>query len=307
MNNLNKNRIRQSVNNMTNYKVMKLWTVSAKGTFASLGRLPSHYGVNKPVFVIKWVPPASGKGSSNVRNVIESLGYPIETYVNFNIDDVVESTKYFIEESNRRARNYLSRIHVNPNNVNKVVEALNTIQQNNAISLGKSYSQIRNGVGSSGKKLSNKLDIFLQQAIQLRKNITFETTGMSGFPEWLFTQKGLNNTNYDVHIVFPLVPFPITWERYRRRAALMLRSGKGFRFTSWKESARTQYRKPYDNFLNLITSTKKLNLLKSVTILPFEGRPLKYIVKSREGLRSQNLASIEAVVEKFRNSSVANQ
>lgn len=292
---------------MTNYKVLKLWTAAPKGTFASLARLPSHYGARKPVFVIKWGPPASGKGSAAVKKAIESLGYPMETYVNFNIDDVVEATKYFIEESNRRARKYLANVNVNANNVNKVVDALNTIKQNNAVAIGKPYRQIRNGIGSSGKRLSNKLDIFLQQAISLRKNITFETTGIGGFPDWIFTNKGLNKTNYDIHIVFPLVPFNVTWERYRRRAALMLRSGKGFRFASWKEEALSQYRKSYDKFLDLVADARKIGLLKTITVIPFEGHPLKYTVNPREGLRSQNLVPIRSAVENFRNSSVAVQ
>lgn len=302
-NNLNKNRVSKTVNDMTNYKVLKIWTGSNKGSFATLGRLPSHVGSHKPNFVIKWGPPASGKGSQAVKDVIASLGWPLDTYVNFNIDDVVEATNYFKEESNRRARNYLARVGVvNIQNENKVVAALNTIKQNNALILGKPYSQIRNGVGQSGK-LSTKLNTFLENAISLRKNITFETTGMGGFPNWLFTERGLSNKNYDIHIVFPLVPFNVTWERYRRRAAQMLARGKGFRFASWKDEAIKQYQKSYDKFISLVEDARRVGTLQTITVIPYNGRPIKHVSNPRPGLRSENIPTIRAAVRNFRNSS----
>ena len=306
-NNLNQNRVRKAVNDMTNYKVLKIWTGSGRGSFATLSRLPSHVGSNKPNFVIKWGPPASGKGSEAVRNVIASLGWPLDTYVNFNIDDIVEATNYFKEESNRRARNYLARAGVvNTQNENKVVEALNNIKQNNAIKIGKAYSQIRNGVGASGK-LSAKLNLFLENAINLRKNITFETTGMNGFPDWLLTKRGLSGKNYNIHIIFPLVPFNVTWERYRRRAAQMLIRGKGFRFASWKDNAIKQYQQSYDSFIKWITTVRETEdlQLQTITVIPFNGRPIKYIKSGRRGLRSENIVPIRAAVANFRNSSTA--
>lgn len=302
-NSLNKNRVRKTVNDMSNYKVLKLWTTPTKGTFAGLGRLPSYYGSNKPVFVIKWGPPASGKGSVAVKDFIKSLGYPLDTYVNFNIDDVIEATNYFIEESNRRARNYLKIANPTPNNENKIVAALNKINFNNSIRLGKTYTNIRNGLGSSGTKLSNKLNIFLQQAIELRKNITFETTGMGGFPDWLFTERGLSATNYDIHIVFPLVPFEVTWERYRRRAAKMLIAKKGFRFASWRDGAIKQYRQSYDKFLDVVADARKMGLLQSVAVLPEGNKPFVYKVSARAGLRSENMRPIRNAVSKFRKTS----
>jgi hypothetical protein len=302
--------IAQSINSMTNYKALRIWTGTPKGVVASLGRLPSYYGVNKPNFIIKWGPPASGKGSPAVKAVIESLGYPQNTYVNFNIDDIIEATNYFRNESMKRAQNYFTKKGVNSTSENNIVNKLNNINQNNATRIGGVYSQVRNGVGTNGKtKLSTKLTLFLEQAISLRKNITFETTGMGGWPDWIFTERGLNKKNYNIHIIFPLTPFPVTWERYRRRAAKMFLAKSGFRFASWKDSARLQYKKSYEKFSNIIDRAREVGSLQTITVLPFQGAPIRYTAPRNATnefrLRSRNLMSIKKEVAIYKNTANA--
>jgi hypothetical protein len=302
--------IAQSINAMTNYKALRIWTAAPKGAAASLGRLPSYYGVNKPNFIIKWGPPASGKGSPAVKAIIESLGYPPDTYINFNIDDIVEATNYFRAESMKRAQNYFNRKGVNSTSENNIVNKLNNINKNNAKKIGGVYSNVRNGVGTNGKmKLGTKLSLLLEQAIKLRKNITFETTGMGGWPEWLFTEKGLNKKDYNIHIIFPLVPFSVTWERYRRRAARMFLAKSGFRFASWKDSARDQYKKSYDKFSKLIDQAREVGSLQTITVLPFQGPPIRYTAPrnatNESRLRSRNLLSIKKEVANYKNTANA--
>jgi hypothetical protein len=310
-NSLNANEVRRAVNNMTNYKLLRIWTASGKGESALLSRLPSHYGnTNKPNFIIKWGPPASGKGSQAVKDTIASMGWPLDTYVNFNIDDAVQATELFKRESTRRAQEYLNKVRNDPNKknlnlttINGIVNALNTINSNSALKIGKAYTNIRNGVGTNGRKLGAKMDAFLQQAIELRKNITFETTGMGGFPEWLFSQKGLSDTNYNIHIIFPIVSFETSWARYRRRAAEMLiRNRAGFRFASWKDEARKQYRKSYDKFLGVVDESRQIGLLKTITVIRPSGTPVRYFKTNRPGLRSANLPEIRRIVAAYKNS-----
>jgi hypothetical protein len=49
----------------------------------------------KPVFVYKWGPPGSGKSSSKVLGAVEQIGYPLDNYVNVDIDQIYESLMPF--------------------------------------------------------------------------------------------------------------------------------------------------------------------------------------------------------------------
>jgi hypothetical protein len=44
-----------------------------------------------PIYVLKWGPPGSGKSSAKVTEFIKSLGQPIENYVDYSTDKLVES------------------------------------------------------------------------------------------------------------------------------------------------------------------------------------------------------------------------
>ena len=52
-----------------------------------------------PIYVLKWGPPGSGKSSSKVTDFIKSLGQPIENYVDYSTDKLVESYVPFRSET----------------------------------------------------------------------------------------------------------------------------------------------------------------------------------------------------------------
>jgi hypothetical protein len=287
---------------------------------ASLFKLKSPPNGVQPNFILKWGPPASGKGSHAVAEAIEALGQPMSSYIKIGIDDLVESTTYFKKESLHRAQNVFNaargtKRQVNSTNTNSIIKFLNKIPENNALKIGGVYTGIRETVGSNGAKLSNKLNDALKEAIKQRKNITFETTGMTGWPLWLFDPEspfGLKAYNYNIHIVFPLVPFLITWRRYRQRAAYQFRAGKGIRFAASRGTLRQQYVASYREFENLFRKARNNNILSSVTVLPYNRRPITYIAKRRNmanmgaaRLRNRSLLSVLKAVSDFRNS--ANQ
>jgi len=306
---LDPNKTRQAVNGIANRNATRIFIRAPQGQAVSLFRLQSPPIKERPNFVIKWGPPASGKGSADVKAAIEALGQPMSSYIQIGIDDLVEATKYFKNESMNRAKEIFNtrRNVVNSTNKNSITAFLNKITEANAKKLGNVYSGIRNSPGSNGSKLSNKLNSVLKQAISLGKNITFESTGLGGWPNWLFTNSGLKASNYNVHIVFPLVPFVITWRRYRQRAAYQFLKGNGIRFASTKKQARQQYVASYTQFENLFREVKNNNLLTSVTVLPWQKKPIKYTaprlnVANTGRLRSRNLLAVMKAVGNFKRS-----
>ena len=52
-----------------------------------------------PIYILKWGPPGSGKSSSKVTEFIKSLGQPIENYVDYSTDKLVESYVPFRSET----------------------------------------------------------------------------------------------------------------------------------------------------------------------------------------------------------------
>jgi len=49
----------------------------------------------KPIFVLKWGPPGSGKSSAKMEEFIRSLGVPLNSYMNYNSDDIFERMMLF--------------------------------------------------------------------------------------------------------------------------------------------------------------------------------------------------------------------
>lgn len=46
---------------------------------------------DNPVYILKWGPPGSGKSSSKLDDVVKAFGYPLDSYMDFNSDVVIES------------------------------------------------------------------------------------------------------------------------------------------------------------------------------------------------------------------------
>jgi len=53
-----------------------------------LERFPS---VDRPIFLLKWGPPGSGKSSDKVRTFIETLGVPFRNYIDYSPDKIIEN------------------------------------------------------------------------------------------------------------------------------------------------------------------------------------------------------------------------
>jgi len=55
--------------------------------------------VERPFFILKWGPPGSGKSSETVQSTITSLGVPLEDYMEYSPDKIIENLLPFRFES----------------------------------------------------------------------------------------------------------------------------------------------------------------------------------------------------------------
>lgn len=200
--------------------------------------------VMTPIFVIKYGPPASGKGSKHVKDVIESFGDDIDTYVHFNVDDLVEGEKRF----RNNTMTLVPTLFGPKNDANKV---LNEVTEKNV----KPFSNVYLGI-KKNLNIKTKITKLKDQAIEKRLNVTYEMTGSSGWPIWT---SDISRKGYKVKVVFPVVHFEVLWSRYKKRAIQMYKEGKGFRFgvvkkigksdRVYKETLRETYTDSYDNMI----------------------------------------------------------
>lgn len=204
----------------------------------------------QPKLVIKYGPPASGK--SSINPLVEQVGGdPIQSYININVDDAVESTEYF----KRRSRIMIQRLVGNRNPTEQMLRNFLNHATNKEISkIGKVYGNVRGTKNLSGYKFSDKIDRLIQKAVEAGKNIMFETTGSNAFPNWLFQY--IQGYNYKVFIVFPMAPFQLTWQRYKNRPVRNYLAGGGFRFASSKGALAQTYRLSYNHFINAFSNTR---------------------------------------------------
>lgn len=262
---------------------------------------------SKPNFIIKWGPPASGKTQS-LKGIISQLGAPLDSYINFSVDDPVEATTFFKNTSLRLADNYLKNVNKTEN---AIVTKLNTIINRNVAPFKKAYMNVRRAANNEGKSFGNKLSDMLFEAIQQRRNITFETTGSSqslwnipAWPTWIWTKVPNLSSIYNVIVLFPLVPFETTWERYRRRAVQMYLRRNGFRFAASKRQLLDSYLTSYRNFARNLSSVGKMEKVSRIIVVPhkfpvIEWKPGDIRNKGRAGLRSRNRQTMLELVNKY--------
>lgn len=228
--------------------------------FAKVNKLNNVPSQSKPILIIKYGPPASGKGSAGVRQVIESFNYPSSSYININVDDVVESIKKFKNNSRKVLNNKGLTTAEQINNL------LNKATNENAKRFSKAYVNTRFNKNLS---IPKQMDLLLQNAVNARKNITFETTGATGFPFWLF--KYINGLEkYDIRIIFPLVECSEGWRRYKKRPTNSYLRGNVFRFGVSKRAYAEGYIKSYNEFLkaeNILKKDRKFSgKVKSIVV-----------------------------------------
>jgi hypothetical protein len=276
--------ISRSVTKMTNNVLRSLWGPPTRrpanvnsNTLKNIS-LPNNR--SKANFIIKWGPPASGKGSDLVKNIIARMGHPLSSYLQFGIDDAIEPTNYFINESSRVASNYFGPIK---GNENAMMEKLNKITEKNAGVFGGVYLNVRRAKNKNDYMLGNKLDKLLKAAIADRRNITFETTGGSEnisapppWPSWIWASNPSFFENYNLIVIFPMVSFTETWRRYRKRAIDMLKNGRGFRFASTKRQLYNSYWTAYINFRRNIVNTNKMAKVSKIIVVPYRKEAIEW-------------------------------
>lgn len=181
--------------------------------------------MKKPVFVIKFGPPASGKST------IVSKCFPLLTHKSIGINDYVERNTGFVQNSLRLARQtpgFSEKLAAgNANLAKKGIDVYMTYR--------KLYSKQHNQD--------------LHNTVLMKQNVSFETTGISGFPDWLWDKyPGIHQ--YQVVLLFPIVPAAVAYKRYIQRAKTMVKNGQGFRFGSTYTQFLQMYIQIYLNFLD---------------------------------------------------------
>ena len=206
----------------------------------------------RPKLIIKYGPPASGKGSGAVANIIKSLGDPLNSYFNAGVDDIIQNSKYFTNTTRNLVKKILG------NNSQQFSAKLNKITQANAKKIGNVYFKMRVNENSLGESAKYKLERALENALVKGKNVTYELTGGKSFHEAVplalleMFSKPIAENKYQVVFIFPTLPFEILWQRYKGRAISSYQDGKYFRFASTKQQLRQQYLWSYQNYLNAL-------------------------------------------------------
>lgn len=257
--------------------------------FSKVNKLNNVPTQNRPVFIIKYGPPASGKSSQPMINVIKSFGYELNTYIHVNVDDVVESIKTFQNESMKMFQKRLTTNKLKDQN--QIIKILNNVSNNNAKMLFTPYVSIRY---NSRLNIENRIDELMKHAIMARKNISFETTGSTSFPFWIFNvlQPGINK--YQIKILFPLVDCSEGWRRYKARAVKSYVQNKSVRFGLSRRQYTEQYIKSYKNFLK-----GKIGMNSGRHGLV--ARNAKYFVVSRKGKIMKYMSEYMPIINKLSN------
>ena len=83
-----------------------------------------------PLFILKWGPPGSGKSSAKVTEIIENVGKkPIDSFINFSSDEIVESLLLFRHETSlEKAKELRIRANVHKN-IKDYVHAKEILQE----------------------------------------------------------------------------------------------------------------------------------------------------------------------------------
>ena len=304
----------QSVSRVKNSNLTGVWRKTGSNALPSRNNRMLLRGLTplnqkkKSNFIIKWGPPASGKGSALVKAAITRLGSPMSTYWQFGIDDAVEFTNYFKTVSQALAKARFGDL----NNINKMMNSLNGISNKNAQAFGKPYTNVRTAENANGSKLSNKLDIMIKDAIAAKQNITFETTGTlpgvtgtprnveTPWPAWIWrSRSNAFFSDYNLIVVFPMVPFNETWRRYRLRAISSYKRGEGFRFASSKDQLRNSYQQSYTTFARNLLNADRMARVAKVIVLPYNGPAIEWNPQRVAGRRSPQRQEILDTVREY--------
>lgn len=254
---------------------------------------------SRPILVVKYGPPASGKGSERTQKAIQSLGVNYDEMIHFNIDDVIESLEQFKGESRKQLEqtfNYLINNSLPDVKREKLKANLNMIRNNNINDFAKIYFKIRTApINATGTKTWELIDTMMGKAMKSKLNISIETTGVKTFPKWLFTDPKITPyiDKYQVVFVFPTVLCKTAWIRYKGRPINRYLNGGPFRFGSTKVGYAEQYIASYTAFIKNMPTlmTNKENV--SYIIVPNDSNDVNKLTFTRiERTSSDDLKSI---------------
>jgi hypothetical protein len=226
MSNLKKNRTYPTINNMTEDVIQSLFVNKTKYSNVT------PVGPNKnPHFIIKYGPPASGKGSSAVKKEIENLGISINDCIIFDTDKVIESLQNYRNET----FNLYSK--TDKSSLDNIMPELSKI-----------YFEKRTTKNKSGKSISNKMDNLFMKSMQARQNIIFETTGQN-FNDynpiiWVLDmlksaqKKYPDSKPYLITVIYPVVNEEIIYKRINSRTGSQLSRNPPFYRTISKKDLK---------------------------------------------------------------------
>lgn len=225
----------------------------------------------KSITIIKYGPPASGKGSLFVKNKIKEIlktRENIPTQTNLTTFQKTYTTKMHKNRSLVNI-NMNNPIESNPEYRNATMEQkrvlkekygnsyLNALTTNNTKNMYNLYSKHAQSIYQLATKE-------LEGANTNGADVIIETTGQHGLPNWLKIRK-----DREYHIIFPIISFETLWKRYKNRA----NKGPVFRILSTKEQLREVYIKSYTEFLKNYLENKRFK----VYVLDNEGNNVKFL------------------------------
>jgi hypothetical protein len=187
----------------TNYFFNNVESTATSGH--TVNSLPSYM---RPIFLIKYGPPGSGKSSAD--KLIETFGVPINKYVNIALDDMVTSVRSYRRNTQKLYKRYTNE--GKPFNTN-FYAGINT-----------AFAKAKNTKNALGLSIDEKRKLLFQKSIDLGKNIIFETTGSSSKPGVDYLAEFLDAVPpiYQVILIYPVVKADILQGRVRGRAEAQL-------------------------------------------------------------------------------------
>ena len=265
----------------------------------------------KPQFVIKYGPPACGKGSDKVRSQINNIipnyssykyknlpsskdsivkklsspnslnlfkktkGKGDKNIANFNLNRLIEHDKDYIAKSRQLFQKLIKN-----RTVKQVSKELNTDSKFSKKGFNIYSNVYRKGENSNGSYLWNGSDKAIENAKKSKKHIVAEVSGRKKLNDKSMKWMSLTNKSKVYHhtFIFPLVSFEELWNRYKRRALLSYLSSGPFRFFSTKKQLKEQYDHAMKAFLSVLDNPK---LRKTTFITIDNNNVLKFNVNKQ--------------------------
>jgi hypothetical protein len=192
----------------------------------------------QPLLIIKYGPPASGKGSENVAKEIENLGVDLNNFIVFEIDRIIESLENYRKETMK----VYSKQNISNNK---------KMEESSKIYFSKRKSKVNE------KSLNEQFEGLITKSIHDRKNIIFETTGGTFFDsnpiKWLLELVKKEETEekspYKIILIYPIVKEDIIIDRVAKRASEQIQRNPPFYRTMSKENLHKQIENSKHNFI----------------------------------------------------------